>query len=556
MITPITLPKEINSTNTKNSKRESFKGLGEVFTTAVTSGLQMCDTYPMVGVSVIDAVSAIIPRTAVDLKTAGPPAALETARRESSGLIVNCLTPSLFVLGVAALLNKPFMKDFKGVNMAGSWANQNSIEKFVSIYKNADPQDKVRSFVFKTLEGLEACDGKEWVDYATKLGKGTENGTFDKVVTSLTEIINNPNLSKKETKKAIQKVYSMIAEAVKATESIRFKDDLAQVLKEGKHEKEAIFSSNLLDLLRDKVHLGRIFRNIDMTETAKDSAVDITKKLASFSNSATKMVNAKSLIGLAIILPLAMSMQYINRALTRKQFNQKGAPIYKDFGKGNTNKEMTADEKHSFFLKKVAAASTMFVLAAVSMMKKPTFKMLQFKGMFPSLDQCRWIAASTFASRLLAAEDKNELRESLVRDVVTFSGLYFLGDYVAKGVATLIEKISKSNVKLLNRVKVLADGAPIYKRLGNWIKNVKVKSFDEVAVKDKKLRALCQAANIGFSLLLLGVFMPLYNRRITEKKVKQQKEREALATQSQNATNVVEFSAQSSNVFNKFLASK
>ena len=62
--------------------------------------LQQCNTYPMLGVSVIDGVTAIIPRTIVDAKTNGF-AAAETFRRESSGLVVNCLIPGFFVLGAA-----------------------------------------------------------------------------------------------------------------------------------------------------------------------------------------------------------------------------------------------------------------------------------------------------------------------------------------------------------------------------------------------------------------------------------------------------------------------
>ena len=66
-----------------------------------------------------------------------------------------------------------------------------------------------------------------------------------------------------------------------------------------------------------------------------------------------------------------------------------------------------------------------------------------------------------------------------------------------------------------------------------------MKSSDELnAIKDealrnrtKNLRALCHAGNIAFSLLSLGLFIPLYTRTQTNKKQKElaQKEAQAIA---------------------------
>ena len=38
------------------------------------------------------------------------------------------------------------------------------------------------------------------------------------------------------------------------------------------------------------------------------------------------------------------------------------------------------------------------------------------------------------------ADDKNELAETTARDIATFAGLYFLGDYAGKATATILEK--------------------------------------------------------------------------------------------------------------------
>ena len=46
-----------------------------------------------------------------------------------------------------------------------------------------------------------------------------------------------------------------------------------------------------------------------------------------------------------------------------------------------------------------------------------------------------------------------------------------------------------------------------------------MKSSDELGtIKDKRLRTLCQVGNIVFSLLSLGLFIPLYTRSKTNKK--------------------------------------
>lgn len=506
-----------NGANQQN-KQQSFKGVGDI----VTAGLQMCDQYPMVGVSVVDLSSTIVPRTIVDAKT-GIPAAAETFRRESSGLVVNCLTPSLFVLGASKLLNKSIFKDFKGVDMTGCWANEDTINKLADVYKQADknvsamydrPEDvpagkKAEEFVRNVFSKLEGFDEKGYVPlFNAKTGEGIDHvkakaeakELYESSVKQIADLITDPS---KNSKKTIDSVVKKIADHSKAIETIRFGT-------------EGAFTSNLSDLLRDQVTLGRQF--------AKKEVFD---NLGNFQKAAIKMVNSKSILGMSIILPLAMSMQSINRAITRKIYHQKGAPIYKDFGKGQTQKEMTPKEKNELFIGKCAAAAGMVGLAVTSMMKKPSMKMFQFKGMFPTTDQCRWIATATIASRFFAAEDKNELRESVIRDASCFAGLYFLGDYVAKGVASLVEHTHK-DVKLIN--KLVADdktkSAP--GRLWNWVKNYKLKSFDEVKGPGaKNWRSLCQVANIGFAIVALGVALPIYNRHLTNKKLQKQKEQEA-----------------------------
>src|SRR5574344_1925323 len=70
--------------------------------------LQVFEANPMLNVSLLDVTTAIAPRTYEESKTNGF-AGFEAFRRESSGLIVNCLIPSFIVLGVASAAKNPIM---------------------------------------------------------------------------------------------------------------------------------------------------------------------------------------------------------------------------------------------------------------------------------------------------------------------------------------------------------------------------------------------------------------------------------------------------------------
>ena len=251
------------------------------------------------------------------------------------------------------------------------------------------------------------------------------------------------------------------------------------------------------------------------------------------------MVNAKSIAGLGMIIPLAVAAQPINRWITHKLSGKKGAPIYND----DKERILTPEEKKQLTARKFIDVPLMWGVAALSMlMDRPSLKMFQFKNIFPTMDQARIISAATFSSRLAAAEDKNELHENTIRDIATFSSFYFLGDYAAKGIATFLEKHNKDGIKLINRLKDANPNDNIMKKFWNWAKHTKMKSTDELSAisnealrtKAKNLRAICQAGNLAFSLLSLGIFIPLYTRTQTNKKEKMQKE-QAINTPAQSS---------------------
>lgn len=496
-----------NAIASSKTSRPAFKGVESMLATGansliggVTWVLQQCNVNPMFGVSLIDCLTAIFPRTWVDAKTNGF-AAAETFRRESSGLIVNCLIPGFVVLGVAKVLEK-FNKDTNGLSKL--WANQKSTETLSGYFANAN--GKTSEYINGVFKDLEFNSGKNW----NKLD--LDNQEVKAILQKYQNVVDG-TITGKEAKKLLKETELALLQHTGGAESIRFIKDKKPL------------GQNLSLLLRDMADLKPFF--------AKHIG-DLSK----FEKQIEKFVNKKSLIGLAIVIPLAASMQSINRWITRVRSGQEGAPIYKDFVSKKNKREMSAGEKSKFWLNKIGAAALMVGVAYASLKDKSSlkniFKGLQFTKNMPTMDQCRWIATATFASRMLASEDPNELKEVKWRDIATFMSLYMLCDYVPKGVASLIKKVFK--IDLLNYTKDAPEKSKnkikqAWQSFGHWVNDTHLKSFDETALLLKKypqaknLRSVCELSSLGFSMLILGMFVPWYVRKQTE--IKHKKEMEA-----------------------------
>ena len=498
----------INSNNVRQKEQSkqnpNFKGVGAI----ALAGIQACERMPMVNVTVIDMLSAILPRTVVESQTNWF-AGFEAFRRESSGLVVNCLIPSLVTLGIAKCINPAIMPN--GVNMSRCWADSSLIDKASDYYKNAQSSDKVQESLKNILGNIEGFEGKNKIIFKDALS-AEEIEKYSKELADLSRSTDGDRAVRKEIKKLSNK----IVEKIHVADNIKIADN-----------EKIVNASSVNSMLEDSVKYFKEFQK---------SGIGIDE----FAQKSRKLVKAKSLAGLAVILPLAASMQYINRWITGKVSGVKGAPIYDDFGKEKDNVEETAKAQKGLLKQKFISISSMVGVSLLSMMKRPTMNMLEFKGMFPTMDQARIISTTTFASRMAAADDKNELAESTVRDIATFSGLYFLGDYAAKAAATLAEKTT--GVSLLNDTKPLKGDENVAKKFWHWVKDVNIKSSEEVVSKTQQslngakpteaqartiqkelkracnIRSACHATSIGVSLALLGIIVPLYTRHKTKKK--------------------------------------
>lgn len=501
-------PKQKGKGHQETRQQPAFGGIVD----GLISGVQLCEKHPMINVSVLDLSTAIVPRTIIETYSGSKRtdengnqkrelnfyAGMEALRREGSGLVINCLIPSFLVMGAAKVLQRPIMGSFGNSKLSNVWANNDTLDKVKEFYSKAGgstKEEKVYNTLKSMFENIEGVDGNAEKGGLKKFKDIFKEGTeFDEALKKLTKAV----CADKFDGKSVKEAYENLVKKTHISENIKFSGD------------KKFFSNSFESVTKDG---SKLLHNL-----VKENITD-AKALDKYFAKAKTLVNAKSLAGLGIIIPLAVAAQPINRWITRKMSGRKGAPIYSDFKDRKDDQELSAKQKAELLKQKFISVGSMIGVAAISMlMDKPSKNLLQFKGLFPSMDQARIISTATFASRMAASEDRNELREATVRDIATFSSFYFLGDYAAKGIATAIEK-SNPEAKLINRLKEVPKDANILKKFWNWAKHTSLKSTDELAtVKDKKLRTICQIGNLAFSLISLGIFIPLYTRTKTNKK--------------------------------------
>lgn len=531
----------------KNKGQTSFTGLGSLalrLGSFALKGVQKCEESPMINVAVLDLSTAILPRTYFETfigskkkdengnetheRKLNIMGGFEAFRREGSGLLINCMIPSFIVMGAAKLLNRPIMGAFNKSNLTRSWANGDTINCVSKYYKNAQgssKEDRVFSTLKSMFDDIEGVDGD--------IGKGG--------LKKFKEIFANDEEYTNHLRKMAKNIVSEKPEKGYTTEMYKYLVRKSGIAENIKFSKDSGFFSSSLGHLCDSV--GDVLHGASKEGLIKDFPERYyweKEKRNKYLSKAKHLVNAKSIAGLGMIIPLAVAAQPINRWITHKLSGKKGAPIYND----DKERILTPEEKKQLTARKFIDVPLMWGVAALSMlMDRPSLKMFQFKNIFPTMDQARIISAATFSSRLAAAEDKNELHENTIRDIATFSSFYFLGDYAAKGIATFLEKHNKDGIKLINRLKDANPNDNIMKKFWNWAKHTKMKSTDELSAisnealrtKAKNLRAICQAGNLAFSLLSLGIFIPLYTRTQTNKKEKMQKE-QAINTPAQSSS--------------------
>ncbi len=461
--------------------------------------LRFLDTNQAWGANCVDLCSMVIPRTTVDFVNRGPEAGTETARRESMGTFNHSMIGvygSLAGAFLAASINRKF-----GIKAHKIFADNDTFETITKSFE-ANKSNYKSHFkeIFSTLE--TQVDGV-W----KKISKDDVEILADK----FDEAMRNkqaPELINKDLKNYAK---ALITSSTGSENAYRFAG-----------------SENTLTL---SSVIENIY-NITKANINKLTSADFLKSMK-------KMNIGRSVVGLGIATAVGMSTQPINMYLTKKKTGSDGF-----VGVAGREKDKSA----GFKLLKLGGAAA-FALGAISTITrnpKNLMHELQFKGLIPTVPQLKFVYGLTIASRLLSARDKDEFRESLVKDTLGFLNLLVLGTVVSKGVARAFDKTlinvgkdgSKNffkwltNSSLKTRDEVLYTAPEVKRKAVEAIKNGKVLKFKELlkfANKQTKHKLfalnVAQLAGYLYSGLVLGFGVPKLNIYMTNKSEAKRKAR-------------------------------
>lgn len=518
-----------NITSPRLQQNNEYKKDNINFSGSVDVFLRFLDTNQAWGANAVDLASMVIPRTTVDFVSRGPAAGMETGRREASGTINHSLVGvygTIAGLALATALNKHygikahklFVDDETLSVLAKAWDKQ---------IKSALPknkQDTVKAYLRDVFSGTETRVGDDW--------KKIPEDKIKDVVNKFSDVLNSKNAPVTISKDLKAYAQSVITHSTGSENSFR----LAQDQK----------TTSIANLLESVYNVSRTFVNENENiKNAFKSELKDNKYLA-----ALKRMNlGRSILGLGIASAVGMSIQPLNIYLTKKKTGSDGFV-------GVEGREK--DNSLGFKAMKVAAAGVFGggILATIGMRSglKGLLKKIQFRGLVPTLDQFKFIYGVTIMSRFIVARDKDELRESVVKDVLGFFNWLVLGNFVAKMVAnsmdqSLLNYSEKEHGKgffnkiikapLVTRDEVLHRGL---KAAGiDTIENGKALSFKSMlnkiasqqvaeAIRKEtkgKLRALsiAQIAGYLYSGLVLGVGIPNLNIYMTNKSEARRKAR-------------------------------
>lgn len=519
------------------NKKDNVKFTGAF--DAVTTGLRFLDTNQAWGANAVDLASMVIPRTTVDLINRGPAAGMETGRREASGTINHSLVGvygTIAGLALASALNNKY-----GIKAQKLFVDDDTLELLGKTWDNQVKQgnsDPLKKYLTDVFKGAETRVGDDWI----KIPDDKLNSVVDK----FTEVLNTKDAPVTISKDLKAYAQSVITHATGSENTFRLAEN-----------QKTTSVSNLLDSI---YNVSRTFVN-NNKNIAAEFASDI--KDNKFIADLKHMNLRRSMLGLGIASAVGMSIQPLNIYLTKKKTGSDGF-----VGVEGRQKDNSAGFKGL----KVAAAAIFGggILSTIGLGDgvKGLLKKIQFRGLVPTLDQFKFIYGVTIMSRFLAARDKDELRESVVKDVLGFFNWLILGNFVAKMSANamdqnLLNYSEKEHGKgffnkiikapLVSRDEVLHRGL---KAAGiDSIENGKPLTFKQMLKKlassnvsdairketKGKLRALsiAQVAGYLYSGLILGVGIPKLNIYMTNKSEEKRKARLA-AEKSQQQPNVSE----------------
>lgn len=453
-------PQYIQQNKQKQQSQPRFTGAPE---TAATLLLRFLDTNQAIGANSVDLCSMVIPRTVYDFHKRGADAGVETARRESMGTINHSLVGVYGTLGgmlVASALNRRFKNDNLRVDkLFADNATTDILARYRlnSLRKEPKPEvSNVKSYLNEVFDNLKVYNpaNKDAVDGWVGI-KGKER---DLVIEKLEDLLKNGKKDQID-KDSLNYIKNLLVSSTGGEKRVKL-----EFFKDGKLEKKA--TNNLSTFIENLHNVSKVYMKKDIEEIFKNS-VDIDSN--AFVNALKSMNLKRSVIGLGIATAIGVSTQPINKYLTFKKTGQTGFV-------GVEGRE--EDHSTKFKIMKTVAGILLAGAAISTITTKPSefLSKIQFKGMLPTVDQLKLVYGMTIGSRLLAARDKDELRESAIKDSLGFLNLLVLGALVAKGSAKLLDK-SKSLITLKPNSG---------KGFVNWLKNSTLRNRDEVLLTELK----------------------------------------------------------------------
>lgn len=444
---PKTLTKR-TITNTNNSSNPSFKGPVDFVAQGVTQALNFLNTSPAIGACFVDFGFMVTPRTVVDF-TRSVDAGVETGIRESSGTI-NHATAGAVGLGAGYLVSSAFNKA-NGVKAHRIFMDGNAIDTFKNFITASETPtgydvEKYWKTFFNKLEYFNTTNGgKAW----TKLNEHPD------LVNKATKILVNTGVTDyRVPKEALAKLAEEITGTTGASSTFR----ILGTEVEGSIKDLTGNANSLFKAVKDKVAH-------DKTTLVND----LEKFLKGIKNKKVATVAA----GLSVPVAIGMSVQPINRYLTKKRTGSEGFV-------GVEGRE--PDKTNKFKLLKLLVGLAMGTGMIACILKKPQDlytktgsalqeiqSKLQYKGMVPTLDQFKFIYGMTIMSRIFACRDKNELRESSIKDTLGFANWLILGGFV-----------SKLSAKAFNKELINYDEAKHGKGIMKFIANAVEKTHEEI----------------------------------------------------------------------------
>lgn len=521
-----------------NSKNQSSQNQSKVaFKSAAgfTQFLSFLENNAAWGASAVDITCMGIPRTTVDF-TRGPEAGLETARREFSSTVVDAAIGAIG-LGAAWTLaqglnskydikaNKLFVSDDTLDILGETWNEHQGSENQLDEYLHK---------IFKTSKGFNPDQAKEGENGYVGVSKNIKE-----MADKLKHEIENSNELSKESRNYLSTLYM---EETGAERNVKLE----------KNGKKVVTSVD--NFFSDLYKVTKTFTKDKVADTFKNGGLKDNVFLKSMKN-----LNRNTAIGgLAIATGLACSLQPINMYLTKKKTGKSGFV-------GVEGRE--PDKSKGFKVLKLGAAVAGCAAVLLTIAKKPAqvLKEVQFKGFTPTVAQYKFVYGMTVVSRFLSARDKNELRESTIKDTLGFANWLILGGFVSKLTAAGFEKMAKfknadqkfvrynkaengsswfswlTKSSIVTRKEVLIEEFKKAGRMHEIIKDGKaltVKEMLKIAPKAAKTRIkylnMVQIAGYLWSGAALGIGIPKLNIGITTSIEKKRKAKEALAKKQEN----------------------